>query len=90
MVPRLCQFYTCSDIAEILWCPDYVNLQRFFRDSMVPRLCQFTEISMCPDYVNLQRFYRDFNVPRLCQQQLYLFIYLFIYLPLNLTEIKLT
>ena len=34
---------------------------------MVPRLCQFTEISWCPDYVNLQRFYRDFNVPRLCQ-----------------------
>ena len=27
MVPRLCQFYTCRDIAEILWlwCPDYVS-----------------------------------------------------------------
>ena len=68
MVPRLCQFYTCRDIAEISWRPDYVNLQRFCRDSMVPRLCQFTEISWCPDYVNLQRFhgaptmsiYRDF------------------------------
>ena len=42
---------------------------------MVPRLCQFTEISWCPGYVNLQRFhgaptmsiYRDFMVPRLCQ-----------------------
>ena len=58
---------------------DYVNLQRFhgaptmsiYRDFMVPRLCQFTEISWCPDYVNLQRFhgaptmsiYRDFMVP---------------------------
>ena len=66
MVPRPCQF------TEILWCPDYVNLQRFCRDFIVPRLCQFTEIlwcptmsidrdfaeiSWCPDYVNLQRFY---------------------------------
>ena len=75
MVPRLCQFYTCRDIAEISWRPDYVNLQRFCRDSMVPRLCQFTEISWRPGYVNLQRFhgaptmsiYRDFMVPRLCQ-----------------------
>ena len=58
-------------------------LQRFhsaptmsiYRDFMVPRLCQFTEILWCPDYVNLQRFYgaptmsiyRDFMMPRLCQ-----------------------
>ena len=42
---------------------------------MVPRLCQFTEISWSSDCVNLQRFYgapamsiyRDFMVPRLCQ-----------------------
>ena len=47
MVSRLCQF------TEILWCPDYVNLQSFYgaptmsiyRDFMGPRLCQFTEIS---------------------------------------------
>ena len=55
--------------------PDYVILQRYYvapamsiyRDFMVPRPCQFTEI--------LQRFYgaltmsiyRDFMVPRLCQ-----------------------
>ena len=61
----------------------YVNLQRFYdaptmsiyRNFMVLRLCQFTEILWCPDYVNLQRFYgtptmsiyRDFMVPRLCQ-----------------------
>ena len=46
-----------------------------YRDSMVPRLCQFTEILWCPDYVNLQRFYvpptmsiyRDFMVFRPCQ-----------------------
>ena len=51
------------DFAEISWCPDYVNLQRFYG----ARLCQFTEILWCPDYVNLQRFCRDFIVPRLCQ-----------------------
>jgi len=70
MVPRVCQF------TEISWCPEYVNLQRFYgapsmsiyRDVMVPRVCQFTEI--------LQRFhgapsmsiYRDHvMVPRVCQ-----------------------
>ena len=50
-MPRVCQF------TEILCCPEYVNLQRFYgapsvsiyRDFMVPRVCQFTEI--------LQRFY---------------------------------
>ena len=66
---------------EIYWCPDFVNfihaaiLQRsygtltmsIYRDFMVPRLCQFTEI--------LQRFYgaltmsiyRDFMLPPQCQ-----------------------
>ena len=72
MVPRVCQF------TEILWCPEYVNLQSLlkfygapsmsiYRDFMVPRVCQFTDI--------LQRFhgapsmsiYRDFMVPRVCQ-----------------------
>ena len=60
-----CQF------TEILWYPDYVNLQRFYGAP----LCQFTEILWCPDHVNIQRFYgaptmsiyRDFMVPRLCQ-----------------------
>ena len=50
MVPRVCQF------TEILWCPEYVNLQRFYgaqsmsiyRDFMLPQVCQFAEI--------LQRF----------------------------------
>ena len=52
------------DFAEILRCPDYVNLQRFYgapamsiyRDFMVPQLRQFTEILWCPDYVNLQSY----------------------------------
>ena len=72
MVPQLCQFYTCRDIAEILFmamvsrlCQLTEILQRFYgaltmsiyRDFMVPRLCQFTEIPCCPDYVNLQRFH---------------------------------
>ena len=63
--PSICQF------TEILWCLEYVNLQKFngapsmliYRDFMVPR------------YVNLQRFYGapsmsiyiDFMVPRVCQ-----------------------
>ena len=62
------------DFAEILWYPDYVNLRRFCRDFMVPRLCQFTEILWCPDLVNLQRFYgpdyvnlQTFYGARLCQ-----------------------
>ena len=77
MVLRVCQF------TEIVWCLEYVNLQRFYgalsmsiyRDFMVPRVCQFTEILWCPEYVNLQRFYgtpsmsiyRDFMVSRVCQ-----------------------
>ena len=87
MVPRLCQFYTCRDVAEILWrgygaptmsvdrdfaeilwCPDYVNLQRFHGAPTMSIYRDFAEISCCPDYVNLQRFhgaptmsiYRDF------------------------------
>ena len=78
MVPQLCQFYTCRDIAEILWCPDYVNLQRFHGapSSQFTEILQrfygattmsiyrdFAEISWCPDYANLQRFYGA----RLCQ-----------------------
>ena len=57
MVPRLCQF------TEIIWCPEYVNLQRsygaptlsIYRDYMMPRIYQFTEIIWCPEYVNLHR-----------------------------------
>ena len=73
---RFCKdFMVPRQFTEILWCADYVNLQRFYgaptmsiyRDFMVPRLCQSTEIFWCPDYVNLQRFCRDFLVPRLCQ-----------------------
>ena len=72
MVPRLCQFYTCSDIAEILWCPDYVNFQRFFqrfygaptmsiyRDFMVPQLSQFTEILQRFQCAPTMSIYRDF------------------------------
>ena len=67
--PRVCQF------TEILWRPEYVNLQRFCRDFTGPRVCQFTEILWCLEYVNLQRFYgalsmsiyRDFMVPWVCQ-----------------------
>ena len=69
MVPRLCQS------TEISWCPEYVNLQRFYG----ARVCQFTEIFMvlrvCQFTEILQRFYgapsmsiyRDFMVPRVCQ-----------------------
>ena len=56
-----CQF------TEILRCPEYVNLQRFYSEFLVPRVCQFTEILWCPEYVNLQRFCSDFMVPRVCQ-----------------------
>jgi len=57
MMPLVGQF------TEILWHPEYVNLQRFCRDFVVPQVCQFTEI--------LQRFcgtlsmsiYRHFMVP---------------------------
>ena len=57
------------DFAEILWCPDYVNLQRFHgAPTMSTEILQrfhaaltiyrdFVEISSCPDYVNLQRFH---------------------------------
>ena len=69
MVPRLCQF------TEILWCPNYVNLQRFYGAPTMSIYRDFAEILSCPDYVNLQRFYgalttsiyRDFMVPRLCK-----------------------
>jgi len=69
LMTRVCQFL------EILWCPEYVNLQRFYgapsmsiyRDFTVPRVCQFTDILWCPEYVNLQTFCRDFMVPRVCQ-----------------------
>ena len=65
MVPRLCQF------TEILWSPDYVNLQRFYGATTM----SIYRDLWCPEYVNLQRFYsaptmsiyRDFMVPRLCQ-----------------------
>ena len=55
------------DFAEIIWCPDYVNLQRFYGAPNMSIYRDFAEISWCPDYVNLQRFCRDFMVPRLCQ-----------------------
>ena len=56
------------DFAEILWCPDYVNLQRFHGAPTMSIYRDFAEIPCCPDYVNLQRFhgaptmsiYRDF------------------------------
>jgi len=50
-------------------CPEYVNLQRFYdaphmsiyRDFMVPRVCQFTEILQrfygAPSFSDSQRFY---------------------------------
>ena len=41
------------DFAEILRCPEYVNLQRFYG----ARVCQFTEILWRPEYLNLQSFY---------------------------------
>ena len=72
MVPQLCQFYTCRDIAEmsvyrdfaeILWCSDYVNLQRFHGAPTMSIYRDFAEILWCPDYVNLQRFCRDFMLP---------------------------
>ena len=68
------------DFAEISWCPDYVNLQRFcrdfkvraptmsvYRDFMVPRLCQFTEILQRFHGAPTMSIYRDFLVPRLSQ-----------------------
>ena len=82
MVPRLCQFYTCRDIAEILFmvmvprlCQLTEILQRFYgaltmsiyRDFMVPRLCQFTEILQRFHAALTMSIYRDFMVPRLCQ-----------------------
>jgi len=45
--------------------PEYVNIQTFYgalsmsiyRDFIVRRVCQFTEMLWCPEYDNLQRFY---------------------------------
>ena len=51
MEPRLCQF------TEILWSPDYVNLQRFYGAPTMSIYREFAEILLRPDYVNLQRFY---------------------------------
>jgi len=61
LLPWLCQF------TEILWCPEYVNLQRFYG---APSMSIYRDF-MVPEYVNLQRFYgapsmsiyRDFMVP---------------------------
>ena len=69
MAPRLCQF---TEILQRFYGAPTMSI---YRDFMVSRLCQFTDISWCPDHVNLQRFhgaqtmsiYRDFMVPRLCQ-----------------------
>jgi len=69
MMPRVRQF------TEILWCPEYVNLQRFYgalsisiyRDFMVPRVCQFTEILPRFHGAPSMSIYRDFMVPRVCQ-----------------------
>ena len=43
---------------------EYVNLQRFCSDFIVPAVCVFTEILWCLD---LQRFCLDILVPRVCQ-----------------------
>jgi len=55
------------DFAEISWCPEKVNLQRFYGAPSMSIYRDFAEISWCPEYVNLQRFCRDFMVPRVCQ-----------------------
>jgi len=50
MVPGVCHFFfICKDFAEILWCPEYVNLQRFYGAPSMSFFFLFTE--------NLQRFY---------------------------------
>ena len=72
MMLRVCQF------TEILWCPEYVNLQRFCRDFMVPRVfpicrdfvvfrvCQFTKILQrfygAPSFSDLKIFYGALSV----------------------------
>ena len=56
MMPRLRQF------TEFLWCPVYVNLQRFYdapfpsfyRHFTEPRLCLITDIFKSPVYAVLQ------------------------------------
>ena len=56
MMPRLRQF------TEFLWCPVYVNLQRFYdapfpsfyRHFTEPRLCPMTDILKSPVYAVLQ------------------------------------
>ena len=66
MMPRLRQF------SEFLWCPVYVNLQRFYdvpfpsfyRHFTEPRLCPITDILKSPVYAFLRtllesRFHRS-------------------------------
>ena len=55
------------DFAQILWCPEYINLQRFCLAFMAPRVCQFTEILLRFYGAPSMSIYRDFMVPRVCQ-----------------------
>ena len=55
------------DFAEILWYPEYVNLQTFYGALSMSIYRDFAEILWCPEYVNLLRFCRDFVVSWVCQ-----------------------